>query len=898
MLDAQDHARHMTLAEAAREARGGAAPILCHAQAVARRLGIQPFPALDVLELFAFAHPAAFCLPTAVGLATALGLPRPRGAEEEARTLRRCAERLIAHIGSGALHAPGDALPIARAMKEGGWGWGEAAVAALEDAGAADPLRRTLRGGIDVWRRLREWTEYAPEPPPANHPVEPAEARRRLAQLVGADAEPRPQQSDYASSACAAFSPRETPDAPNAVIAEAGTGVGKTLGYIAPASLWAEKNEGTVWISTFTRNLQRQIDQELDRLYPDPAVKARRVVLRKGRENYLCLLNLEEAAASIPTRRASAVAIGLMARWASATRSGDIVAGDFPTWLADLAGFRDTIALADRRGECIYSACPHYSRCFIERAVRSARRADIVVANHALVMTQAALGGLDDSSVPTRLVFDEGHHVFDAADSAFSAELSGRQGAELRRWLLGAEGAGGSRARGLARRVEEIAAQDGEAGEALAAIAAAAAELPGATWQRRIAEGRPRGAAEAFLQRVRQQVYARTKDADAPYDIEADTAPPVDGLLDAAAALETALAALAAPMKALTGRLARMLDEDAAELDSHTRQKIESVCRSLRRRAEGEIGAWRSMLAALQAETPAEYVDWFSIVRAEGRDVDAAMHRHWVDPTLPFARAVMDAAHGVLITSATLRDGTGDVEADWGAAEAVSGALHLAAPALRAQVPSPFDYAAQTRVFIVTDVQRGSADQVAAAYRELFIAAGGGALGLFTAIARLRAVHGRVAPELEDAGLALYAQHVDRLDAASLVDIFRAEENACLLGTDALRDGVDVPGRSLRLVVFDRVPWPRPSILHRARRAAFDAKVYDDRIARMRIRQAFGRLIRRADDHGVFVLLDSMTPTRLLGAFPDGVPVARVGLAEAIDGTRVFLTQGASAHDS
>ena len=73
-------------------------------------------------------------------------------------------------------------------------------------------------------------------------------------------------------------------------LAEAGTGVGKTLGYIAPASVWAEKNEAPVWLSTYTRNLQHQIDQELDRLYPDPIVKARRVVVRKGRENYLCLL--------------------------------------------------------------------------------------------------------------------------------------------------------------------------------------------------------------------------------------------------------------------------------------------------------------------------------------------------------------------------------------------------------------------------------------------------------------------------------------------------------------------------------------------------------------------------------------------------------------------------------
>ena len=157
--------------------------------------------------------------------------------------------------------------------------------------------------------------------------------------------------------------------------------------------------------------------------------------------------------------------------------------------------------------------------------------------------------------------------------------------------------------------------------------------------------------------------------------------------------------------------------------------------------------------------------------------------------------------------------------ADWFAAEARTGTRHLLAPAMRAAMASPFDYASATRVLIVKDVPRDDTDQVAAAYRELFLASGGGALGLFTAIGRLRAVHQRIAPALEEANIPLYAQHVGGMDAATLVDIFRAEERSCLLGTDAVRDGVDVPGRSLRLIVFDRVPWPRPDILHRARKA-------------------------------------------------------------------------------
>jgi ATP-dependent DNA helicase DinG len=130
------------------------------------------------------------------------------------------------------------------------------------------------------------------------------------------------------------------------------------------------------------------------------------------------------------------------------------------------------------------------------------------------------------------------------------------------------------------------------------------------------------------------------------------------------------------------------------------------------------------------------------------------------------------------------------------------------------------------------------------------------------------------------------------MDISTLVDIFRAEEDACLLGTDAVREGVDVPGRSLRLVVFDRVPWPRSDILHKARRTAFGKKGYDDAVTRLRLKQAFGRLIRRDTDRGVFVLLDPMMPSRLKGAFPPDVPYLRIGLKEAVEEVRSFLHVG------
>jgi ATP-dependent DNA helicase DinG len=870
------------------------AVMLCHGRAIERRLR-RPLPgAYDLLELFAFVRPARFCVPTPRGLAEALGLDIPDDLDASALALVEAARALLLELmpQTGTAAAAAEVRGIAGGMARAGWPWGLPVLAALgvERETAA---RASSVGAFAVWRRLGEWSEHAPEPPPGNVPVEPGESRSRLAALLtGATrgpAEARPEQADYASAVTPAFAPRDLMGAPNIVLAEAGTGVGKTLGYIAPASLWAEKNQGPVWISTYTRNLQTQIDAELDRLFPDPLEKSRRVVLRKGRENYLCLLNFEEAAVAGATRRGEGAALGLMARWVGATRDGDMVGGDFPGWLVDLIGRGRSLGLADRRGECIYSACDHYHKCFIEKSVRRARRADIVVANHALVMVQAALGGLDGSALPGRYVFDEGHHVFDAADGAFSAQLSGQETADLRRWLIGAEAGGRSRARGLKRRIGDLIDAETEAAKALEDVAIAARVLPGEGWHQRIAGGQPQQAAEGFLTLVRQQVLARAHHPDAPYGIETDTRPPVDGLIEAARKLDAGLARLQLPLTALCRHLAERLDKEAEELDTPTRLRIEAAIRSLARRGDLEVGAWRGMLKDLELAPPAEFVDWLAIDRQDGVDVDIGMHRHWVDPTRPFAAAVAQPAQGILVTSATLTDGTGDVLADWEAAEARTGALHLPKPAIRARVPSPFDYPAQTRVMVVTDVRKDDMAQVAAAYRSLFLAARGGALGLFTAISRLRAVQERIAEPLDAAGLTLLAQHADGMDVGTLIDIFRAEEDACLLGTDAVRDGVDVPGRSLRLIVFDRVPWPRPDILHRARKAAFGGRRYDDMLTRLRLKQAFGRLVRRADDTGVFVLLDPMMPSRLAGAFPDGMTVERVGLAEAVRRTAEFL---------
>ncbi len=913
--------RRLTAAEAL-AALARAPHLVCHAPYLARRLAmiadqgaggvrgaLQPGH-LDLAELFAFVAPAVPTTPTPEGLARAIGVRVEPG---DPLILHTLAQALLSRLGRDDRHRR-EAAEMTQMLLSARWPWAPFAAARFDAAGQS---RAAFATGLNVWDRLPEWEEEGQRPPGAHAGLDAAAAQALLGRVLGPDAERRAGQFAYCADVSAIFRPRETPAANAIVLAEAGTGLGKTLGYLAPSWLWASANMTTVWLSTYTKNLQRQIEQETARLVPDPQERARRVVVRKGRENYACLLNLQEAFGRLTASPRGALHAALVARWALATRDGDMIGGDFPGWLSGLFADGDTGAAAgpaalgftDRRGECIYSACPHYRRCYIERAVRNARRADLVIANHAFVLRQAAIDGAlglspegeqEASGAIRRLVFDEGHHLFDAADSTFSGHLTAFEAADLRRWIRGPEAAG-RRGRGLADRLGGLMDGDSAGEGLLQAVREAALALPSPGWQRRLAQGSPQGPAEAFLALVRQQTLARAED-DAGLSAETDTQPLIEGLADAAGRLAAALIDLKKAMANLAQRLARRLDEEAATLATAARVRLEAMSRSLRRRCELMVDGWVGMLGRLlepPSETgTAQFVEWFSLERSDGREFDAGMHSHWIDPTEPLAAAVLRAPDGVLVTSATLRDRAPGEHDSWDTAELRTGAGHLPYPVQRVSHESPFDYGRLTRFIVVNDVNRDDMRQLASAYRELFLAAGGGGLGVFTAIARLRAVQRQIIAPLARAGIALYAQHCDPIDTATLVDMFRSDRHACLLGTDAVRDGVDVPGDALRLIVMDRVPWGVPTILERERRNRFGKTLWQDLNIRFRLRQAFGRLIRRADDRGVFVMLDSRMASRFASALPPGVAIERMGLVEAIDATARFLkSPGATMED-
>ncbi len=839
--------------------------ILLNAPVTATRLGYGELSGLDLLELYAFVHPARFAVPTPAGLARALEIDPPTDETGAAAFLLRAAAALLDRMDAPDWPEREGAWSSAQALARLRWPW---------TAAVAKRIRKPAEAERWLFSKLPEWEDAAPRPQPRPVVLSDTETQANLARLLGEGAEPREGQRLYAAAAARAFDPRIAEGRPNMLLAEAGTGIGKTLGYLAPAALWAGSAGGTVWVSTYTKALQRQLDRETRRVFPHAAEHRRRVVVRKGRENYLCLLNLEDALQGGFQHRAAILA-QLVARWAAYSKDGDMVGGDLPGWLPTLFRRAGSTALTDRRGECVYAGCPHYRRCFIERSARAAEGADLVIANHALVMILAQRRR-EEGAPLARLVFDEGHHLFDAADSTFAVALSGQEAIELRRWIVGPESKSRGRRRGLAARLSDVASYDDEGGLALEAACAAASELPADAWLSRMAEDLPLGPIERLLAAVRATVYARARAADAGYGLETEAAELDGPLIEAASHAIEALEALVRPLTQLRQRLDAVLEDAPDWLDGPARARIEGAIHGLGHRT-GMMGAWIALLGRLGGPVDPDFVDWLAVDRVEGREFDIGLHRHWLDPTRPLAETVIKPAHALVITSATLKGAEG-----WEGADARSGVPHLDHPPQRFEAASPFDYATLAEVLIVTDIKRGDMSALAGAYARLIAAAEGGTLGLFTAVQRLKAVHARIADRLARDGLPLYAQHVDPIDTGTLVDIFRDDPHASLLGTDALRDGVDVPGESLRLVVMEGVPWPRPTVLHAARRAANGGTAHDDRVVRARLAQAFGRLIRRADDRGIFVLLSAATPSRLLNAFPPGTPVTRMTLDEAV----------------
>ncbi|HEU5219488.1 MAG TPA: helicase C-terminal domain-containing protein [Gemmatimonadales bacterium] len=691
--------------------------------------------------------------------------------------------------------------------------------------------------------------------------VEALGARGPIAARLGAF-EDRQGQRDMAAHVADAYNDG------GVVLLEAGTGIGKSFAYLVPALAWARANGERTVVSTNTINLQEQlVGKDLPLLRDALADEAHTpsFALLKGWRNYLCLARLGNAMGaqqSLLEPEKLGELLGL-SEWASRTADGtlgDLVVQPSSEVWDEVAAEPDL---------CPRLRCPHFDRCFLFKAKRHAAEADVVVVNHHLLSADLAVRGAQDNweeaaVLPPyqRLVLDEGHHLEDVAAGHLGAQVTTRG---VRR-LLGRFERNG---KGLLPTLgHELRSQ-------MDLLSRASLDLLTQRLLPALMDAR-RGA-EAMFQRM----HALLERSGSPYRLDADfIGAPIwsEGL---AAELDLTLAAF----RRMRDDVETIADRMSQGEMSERRTQILGELRGVVRRLEAVSDSLNRTLRPAAGGDPT--VRWIERTGPKGLALSLSAVPLDLAPVL--REMLFDRVKTVVITSATLAAG-----GEFGFLESRVGLAAEPSPVtVREILPSPFNYAEQCLFGIPNDLPDPREDEpahdscVVRAITELAWASDGGMFALFTSHAALR----RAAAELK-ASLPprwpILVQGDGNRDL--LLRRFREAGNAILLGTDSFWEGVDVPGRALRVLLICKLPFKVPSEPLTAARLERLAEQGEDGFmgyllphAALKLKQGFGRLIRTRSDAGVVILLDRRVVVKRYG------PLLLSGLprAERIMGTWV-----------
>jgi ATP-dependent DNA helicase DinG len=606
---------------------------------------------------------------------------------------------------------------------------------------------------------------------------------------------PRPAQQRLAVAVADAFERREV------LLAEAGTGTGKTYAYLVPALLSGMK---TI-VSTGTRALQDQLYlRDLPRVRDALGIGLKTALL-KGRANYLCRYRMEQAKGEPRfTSKEQITQFQRVVAWSGRTRSGDMAE------LESLAEDSPLLPLVTSTADnCLGTECPFWSECFVVQARQRAQAADLVVVNHHLLLADLALKQEGFGEIlpgAQAFIVDEAHQLPELAAQFFGEGLGARPLVELAR---------------------DAVAECKEVPGALAAVQQPARDLEQAARALRAAmDNLPlRGTAWRALDEV---------------DIE----PAFQALVLSLAALREAVAPLrqAAPgfdachvrAQDQLGRLQRWLGEEA------------------RPGPPSDDAGPASATSAPENAPDTLSVHWYELTPRGFR-----LQRTPLDVAAPL-RAHREASNAAWIfTSATL---------------AVAGRFDHVAQRLGIDdarellEPSPFDWDRQALCYLPKGLpepaSRDFGMALLDALRPVLEASGGRAFLLFASHRALR----EAAEALRDGPWPLFVQGTEPRHV--LLQRFRESGNGVLLGTASFREGVDVAGDALSVVVIDKLPFAAPddpvfeARLDAIRRAGGNP-FRDEQLpqAVIALKQGAGRLIRTETDRGVLVLCDP----RLLG---------------------------------
>ncbi len=623
------------------------------------------------------------------------------------------------------------------------------------------------------------------------------------------------------------------------LMVEAGTGVGKSFAYLIPAALFAIHNNTRVVVSTNTINLQ---DQLIQRDIPDllEALKLDlRVAVLKGRANYLCPRRFDN-----------------MRRFGPRTQDEMRVLAKVLVWqLTDSSGDRNSISLngnAEREvwtrlsaedDVCTTETCLKRTggACPFNRARMAAQTANLLVVNHALLLSDVAASGrvVPDYSY---LIVDEGHHLEAATTNALSyrvtqfelerilKEVGGPKGGLLgnvlmeTRAVLRPSDAGllhqkVSRATDIAFRLEQL---NREFFNGVAAFAALQREQEQATnyaWQARILPA--------------TRTLPGWDEVEVAWDADRES--------------------LSLLLSSITE-----IHDAASTLYANGQEKLEDVIADLgsihRRLSEVEVH-----VSAMISHPSAEQVYWIEI-RPNGNQLSLNMAPLRVGPLIE--KVLWHEKKSVIVTSATLTT--------HGEFQYLRGTLG-ADEADEMQVGSPFDYESSTLIYVANDMPEPNTPDYQQALNRAVISTarstGGRMLALFTSYTALKKTSQAITAPLAREDIFVYEQG-EGASPNALLESFRSAERAVLLGTRSFWEGVDVPGSALSVVLIAKLPFDVPTDPLIAARS----EMYEDPFqeyylpeAILRFRQGFGRLIRTASDRGVVAILDRRVLSKQYG---------------------------------
>ncbi|RMF44841.1 MAG: helicase [Planctomycetota bacterium] len=652
--------------------------------------------------------------------------------------------------------------------------------------------------------------------------------------------EVRPQQLQLAEAVASALNDRAH------LVAEAGTGVGKSFAYLVPAILHATESQSDhasdeggqeetesrsrrIVVSTHTISLQEQlINKDLPLLN---AVIPREFtsVLVKGRGNYLSRRRFEMARSRATALLADEESAQLekMRSWVAATTDGSLSSLPFrplPAVWEEVSS--DNV-------NCLGRKCQYYDQCFYYRARRRIHGAQILVVNHALFFTDLAVraesGGFGILPDYDAAILDECHTIESVASSHLGIKVTNGQLQYTLNRLYNPY-----RERGLFVALE----------------------------MRRACE---------LVSRAHHLVDQLVFDLDAWMGTEPHTRRVREPEI-----VPNMLSPTLDQIRSLVENMA-----DASE-DASRRQELLGTASRLEA-LSGNLNAWFK-----QADDNLVY--WLERVPTRRGDLRMEMHAAPIDVSEAIRTRLLQATPSVVMVSATVSTGRSGGFEFFQSRVGATGSRTI-------QLGSPFDYRRQAELILVDDMPDPSTDRqryeamLPKMLQRYLLRTSGRAFVLFTSYALLRKTAAAMQRWFADQNMALYSQ-ADGTPRSQLLEQFKAQPRGALFGTDSFWQGVDVPGEALGNVIITKLPFSVPdhpllqARLEQIRQSGGNPfRDYQIPEAVIKLRQGFGRLIRTATDQGIVVILDSRIRTKAYGrAFLDALPDCRI-THESVRGT-------------